>query len=283
MNRKIHFGGIFAASILLGLMLLGFRPEPLAEAARNGPGDIPVATKQHLLETYGKLPLSFEANVGQTSGQVAFLSGGQGYKQSGGTSVPVAAQPAISAALGREDSRYRVRTAPGGFRAENPHQALAAEFTAQGIEVRSGTAQWELALRGYGYGDALQPVGLAAPQASANRVEYPRGALTEWYVNGPVGLEQGFTLAERPGRSNGEPLTIALAPSKNLMASADAGGAGLTLTRSDGEAALRYSGLVAYDATGRELRAWLELRGEQLLLRVADTGAQYPVTVDPFI
>ena len=35
MNRKIHFGGIFAISILLALMLLGLRPEPLAEAARN--------------------------------------------------------------------------------------------------------------------------------------------------------------------------------------------------------------------------------------------------------
>src|SRR6266480_3153824 len=79
MNCKIHFGGIFAASILLALMLLGFRPEPLAEAARNGPGDIPVATKQHLLETYGKLPLSFEANLGQTSSQVKFLSRAQGY------------------------------------------------------------------------------------------------------------------------------------------------------------------------------------------------------------
>ncbi len=79
MNRKIHFGGIFAASILLALMLLGFRPEPLAEAARNGPGDIPVATKQHLVETYGKLPLSFEANLGQTSSQVKFLSRAQGY------------------------------------------------------------------------------------------------------------------------------------------------------------------------------------------------------------
>src|SRR6266550_127337 len=79
MNRKIHFGGIFAASILLALMLLGFRPEPLAEAVRNGPGDIPEATKQHLVETYGKLPLSFEANLGQTSSQVKFLSRAQGY------------------------------------------------------------------------------------------------------------------------------------------------------------------------------------------------------------
>ena len=83
MNRKIHFAGIFAISILLALMLLGLRPEPLAEAARNaarnGPGDVPEATKQHVVETYGKLPLSFEANVGQTSRQVKFLSRGQGY------------------------------------------------------------------------------------------------------------------------------------------------------------------------------------------------------------
>src|SRR5207302_9333365 len=52
---------------------------PLAKAAGNGSADVPQATKQHLVETYGKLPLSFEANVGQTSSQVEFLSRGQGY------------------------------------------------------------------------------------------------------------------------------------------------------------------------------------------------------------
>jgi len=79
MNRKIFFRGAFGTSILLALTVIGFRPEPLAEAARNGSGDIPKAAKQHLVETYGKLPLSFEANLGQTSSQVKFLSRGQGY------------------------------------------------------------------------------------------------------------------------------------------------------------------------------------------------------------
>ena len=79
MNRKIHLGGVFGTSILLVLIGLGFRPGPLAKAAGNGSGDIPEATKQHLVENYGKLPLSFEANVGQTSRQVKFLSRGQGY------------------------------------------------------------------------------------------------------------------------------------------------------------------------------------------------------------
>jgi hypothetical protein len=201
----------------------------------------------------------------------------------GRTSVPAAAQPGISAALGRDDSRYQVRALPGGFRAENPQQELSAEFTGQGIEVRSGAAQWGLALRGYGYGDSLRAASEAAPQASANRVEYRRGPLTEWYVNGPIGLEQGFTLAERPGGSNGEPLTIALALSKGLTASLDAEGKGVTLASGEGQPKARYAGLIAYDATGREMRSWMEVRCGDLLLHVAEGDARYPLVVDPFI
>ncbi len=36
-------------------------------------------TKQQLVEGYGRLPLSFEANQGQTDLQVDFLSQGNGY------------------------------------------------------------------------------------------------------------------------------------------------------------------------------------------------------------
>jgi hypothetical protein len=79
MNRKIHLGGVFGTSALLALMLIGFRPEALGEAAGSGTVDIPEATKQRLVETYGKLPLSFEANLGQTNSQVKFLSRGSGY------------------------------------------------------------------------------------------------------------------------------------------------------------------------------------------------------------
>ena len=33
----------------------------------------------------------------------------------------------------------------------------------------------------------------------------------------------------------------------------------------------------------RELRAWLQVQGGQLWLRVDDDGAQYPIMVDPFV
>ena len=35
--------------------------------------------------------------------------------------------------------------------------------------------------------------------AKSNRVELERGRISEWYVNGPLGLEQGFTLQAPPG------------------------------------------------------------------------------------
>ena len=188
--------------------------------------------------------------------------------------LPAAAQAVVSATLGRDDARYQVRAQGSALAAESPAQSLKAEFSRQGVEVRAGSARWRLALAGYGYGDQLEALPEAAPQRSGNRVEYRRGTLVEWYVNGPMGLEQGFTLAEPPegrgGKNQGRPLTIALALGGNLKASpeAGAGAKSVTLSDSQGQAVLRYSGLTAHDATGRELRAWLEVGGEKLQLRV---------------
>jgi hypothetical protein len=57
----------------------------------------------------------------------------------------------------------------------------------------------------------------------------------------------------------------------------------LTLRDRHGLVVVRYTGLTAHDASGRELVAWLELSRHQLRLRVEDAGAHYPVVVDPFI
>ena len=59
-------------------------PAPSVSAATNSassalPSRSPAAGKRGLVENYGKLPLSFEANQGQTDPQVKFLSRGRGY------------------------------------------------------------------------------------------------------------------------------------------------------------------------------------------------------------
>jgi hypothetical protein len=82
-------------------------------------------------------------------------------------------------------------------------------------------------------------------------------------------------------------LTVELALGGNLTGTVNGAGDGLVLSRPDGSAALSYTGLVAYDATGKTLPASLEVRTEggrqDLLIHVNDTGAQGPITIDPFV
>lgn len=197
--------------------------------------------------------------------------------------LPPSAQAQISETVGRDQRGYHASPAPDGYRLQNSEHALAARFTPAGLHVSARAATWGLSLAGYGYGSALSPVSAVAPHATANRVEYRRGELVEWYVNGPLGLEQGFTLAAPPRERTGGPLTLAFALSGDVTATVSTNRRDLNLARLDGTAALRYRGLTAFDAARRELPAWLELSRERLLVRVDDAGARYPVVVDPFI
>src|SRR5438132_1281800 len=63
--------------LLLALTLASCAPAPVP-AMRTSP-ELPQTTKPQVLAAYGKLPLSFEANQGQTDRQVKFLSRGSGY------------------------------------------------------------------------------------------------------------------------------------------------------------------------------------------------------------
>ena len=149
--------------------------------------------------------------------------------------------------------------------------------------MRSGNVFWKMAFCGYGFGVVLTSPQPVVPRAELNRIEYRRGSLTEWYINGPAGLEQGFTITKPPGKANHQPLTIALSLSRDLTAAVDENHTGLTLEAPGGKTGLRYAGLSAADAAGKELPAWLEVQGERLLLRVRDTGARYPVVIDPWV
>jgi len=112
-------------------------------------------------------------------------------------SLPVAARGPVSNALGRDDPSYGALTVAGGAVLRSPGQRLVARFGVDGVSVRSGRGRLGLRLVGYGYGGALAGVGEASPRAYANRVVYGHGGLREWWANGPLGLEQGFTLAAR--------------------------------------------------------------------------------------
>ena len=65
---------------LLTIALMQFRPTPLlSQKTSTDEAEVSEETKVKVLEAYGKLPLSFEANEGQTDERVNFLSRGSGY------------------------------------------------------------------------------------------------------------------------------------------------------------------------------------------------------------
>jgi hypothetical protein len=198
------------------------------------------------------------------------------------TPLDAAAEAEISATIGQDDSAYHFVAQREGFRSQNPAQGLAAEFTKSGVAFRAGGVQWTMALHSYGYGKAVLSAAPAAPHASANRLQYERFGMTESYVNGPTGLEQAFIIGRALGKATGEPLTVTLSLSGDLSASVDPGARSLTLKK-NGVDAVRYGGLRATDAAGRELPASIELASNEVRLRVDDKGAQYPITIDPMV
>jgi hypothetical protein len=178
----------------------------------------------------------------------------------------------------------------GGFEVANPSQGLRARFAAGGIEVvpaATGAAGWRWGMRllAYGYGERLDTPAEAVVSASGNRLEYRYGqGLTEWYVNTPSGIEQGFTLARPPvGTRQGRPLELVLAVSGGLVARPVAGDGALQFVAADGKAVLGYRDLHAWDARGRALPARLALAPGQVRLVVDDSAAAYPVTIDPLV
>ena len=197
-------------------------------------------------------------------------------------SLPLGLQGVVSRTLGENDRAYSVSRGAGGLVTRNASQRFSARFSSSGVVVTTGSGTLRLALRAVGHGNRLVSLRKVTPRSAANQVRFRRQGLTEWYANGPVGLEQGFTIARRPTGAAG-PLTLALSLGGSLHAQLTRDWQTLVLTARGGAAVLRYAGLRATDSTGRVLGARLELAGTSLLLRVDDAHARYPLTIDPYI
>jgi RHS repeat-associated protein len=198
------------------------------------------------------------------------------------SSLPLVTQSAFSGVVGADEQAYRIRASGRGVRAASPAQGLWAHFGRSTVLIGAGATRLGLSLQTAGYGPSPAAVEGAAPRAQGNRVVYRRGTLNEWYVNGPAGLEQGFTIARAPSGGAAGPLTLSMALSGDVRASLAAGGRALTFSGAGGPS-LRYSGLLATDARGRTLHSWLGLRGRRVLLSVDTRGAHFPVRIDPLI
>lgn len=201
-------------------------------------------------------------------------------------SVPAGVDPGwwqqVSADL--EAREYHAGPLGDGWQAPNRRHGLRTAFRAEGVEVvpRAGEGshwRWTWSLQRWGRPDRLQVASPQAPEAAGPRVEYPRPGLSEWYHNGPGGLEQGFTIAERLDGAG--QLWIEGRVGGDLRGIGDE--RGVRFVDDGGSTVLVYASLHVEDAGGRELPAQIAWEDGLLGLRIDDRDAIYPVTVDPIV
>jgi uncharacterized protein (TIGR03437 family) len=174
--------------------------------------------------------------------------------------------------------------------------ATVAEFSERGDETPGipRNPKWQVGfkLKSYGYGERREILSLRNVEARQNRVEYTHytdaapsaTAINEWYLNQAQGLEQGFTINAPPNQvSDGHPLRLTMEISGDLLAELSADGQSISLRDTRNQTSLNYRNLKAWDARGHEAPARMRLEGNVLALEVDDSGAVYPLTIDPLL
>lgn len=158
-------------------------------------------------------------------------------------------------------------------------QRMAFRFEADAVQIDVARETVELAVTGYGR-DALEPVAAPAerPTVDGAEIRYDRGTITEWYVNGPVGLEQGFTLHERLDGT--APARIALSVTG---LTAELRGERVALRDERGRVHAWYGRLHVTDADAQVTPSRLSVADGTITIHIDDTHARYPIDVDPFV
>ena len=186
-----------------------------------------------------------------------------------------------------EAGRHSAFEVEGGYQARNPGQQWLTEFDGRGFLVQpdGGAWSWGLQLHAYGFEGALQAVGAAAEASVlSDRVMYDWDAsLEEWYVNDARGLEHGYTLRSRPTATGEQasPLIFDLVVRGSLRAELLDGENGVRFVDEQGGTALTYAGLHVFDADGVALEAAFVEDSGRLRISIQESGAKYPLTIDP--
>ena len=176
---------------------------------------------------------------------------------------------------------------PGGFSIDS---GLQVRIDKEGAHASSGGEALSLHLSSWGRADDSRGVGPVAPvlgscvleqlneDGCVRRVERPFDGITEWFTYGAAGLQQAWTIFERPGLADDtRPLRLRVSFQGAALTSVDRDKARLV----GANTGWTYSGLRAWDAMGRELTAWMEDGRGTIKILVNDADAVFPITVDP--
>jgi hypothetical protein len=199
-----------------------------------------------------------------------------------------AAYIATRQAEGARDPHYAFRADPSGatFSAQTAG-GLRAAVASDGVGWAPQDAPWRahLAAVRYGCSGELAEVDRSSPpalDATPNRVGVQvyagNAALEEWYVNGPLGLDQGWTLRDSACAGDDTELEVAV---RGLEPAEASQGPGIDLRDAAGTTRLHYSDLSARDADGKALASSMEVADGRIVVHVQTRGARFPVVIDP--
>lgn len=193
---------------------------------------------------------------------------------------------------GIAEREYHVSRNSRGLQAPNRAHNLRTYFDRSGIGVVDRTATdgpelLRLSLadigrnqeaEGRGQGARTGLLDTVSVQSEGSRVELRRDGITEWFVNGPNGLEHGFTIHERPDGDGA--LRVIM---KVSAANAEREGDHIVFSTPSNRR-LKYGDLHVEDARGKEVYAALEAPDPgTICILIRDHDSVYPLSIDPLL
>ena len=149
---------------------------------------------------------------------------------------------------------------------------LTARFDASAVSIERDAAAVEVRFTGWSLDGQARSVAAVAPRVGADRLEYDRGDVIEYWEVQEAGIRQSWRFDTLP---QGEQLDLTVGFDTPVTVQNN----GLVATFGG---LLSWSGLVAHDATGRRLWARMHQAGSTAVrIAVEVTDAVAPIVVDP--
>jgi len=184
-----------------------------------------------------------------------------------------------------EADGYSINSHDGDFSTSNGRNRFSAQWsTGEGllkIEPFNPKQGWHFSLQG--------PGKVHSSEARDEKLTLQRGELEEWFINSSKGIEHGFNVAQAPPREGEDGFKVEMKLVTSLSPELSQDQRSISFYDHDGKASLHYHGLLVFDAEGRKIPATLSLgenisdASRSLAIHVKDTGATYPLVIDPVI
>jgi hypothetical protein len=200
----------------------------------------------------------------------------------------------------RLEPDYSIRRVGTAYQGVNLVRGIESRFEEDGRIILNhafsleGSFDVEVKVTGYGREGSVNPVGSGSIETGKcfgtgekgceDTFVIMRPRFSEWYVNAPDGLEQGFVIEERPAGDGDLVIEMSIEGSDAVVMKE---GERIVFGVAGPDVApfgprIFYEDLVIHDVWGKSMKGDIELMEREIRLIVPDEGLEYPLHVDPW-